>query len=79
MFDPAHIPKIRSLSRSTTSWRSAHASGKTGPYWRGHYRENGKRVTVHIGKKLPTELFTLLERAKFLPGADHRTWPSPGE
>ena len=76
---PEDIPKITSLSQRTRQRHDPKHHGIEGPFWRGHYRENGKRVTVHIGRLLPTPLLALLKRAYRKPGAKQLTWPKPGE
>lgn len=76
---PDDIPKIRRLTRQTRVRNTPTHPGIEGPYWRGHYREHGKRITVHIGKHLPPELFHLLKRRYKAPGATHFTWPRPDE
>ena len=77
--NPDQLSKIRSLSQRTQVRNIPNHQGVEGPYWRGHYRENGQRVTVHIGKQLPAELFWLLKGRYKKPGSNFFSWPKPDE
>jgi len=54
-------------------------AGKTlsQPYWYGCYQENGKTVTIYIGKELPKELKRLINKRYKKPGYRNYTWPRP--
>jgi len=54
-------------------------AGKTlsRPYYYGTYQENGKTITVYIGKELPKGLERLINKRYRKPGYKNYTWPRP--
>lgn len=77
--DPKHLSKIRRLSRRIRVRNTPSHPGVEGPFWQGHYREHGQRITVYIGKTLPTPLLALLKARYKKPGATQFTWPRPDD
>lgn len=69
------LEKIRRVYQSYVTYKTLSGSRRCGPYWRGNYCENGRSITVHIGKELPDSLKYLLDGRYKRPGCKEYTWP----
>ena len=73
------LRKVRRVYRSYVKYKTRKGIRSCGPYWRGMYLENGRSVTVHIGKELPDSLRYLLDGRYKRPGCKEYTWPGRKE
>jgi len=69
------LRKVRRVYRAYVKYKTLSGVKSCGPYWRGMYLENGKTVTVYIGKELPDSLRYLLDGRYKRPGCKEYTWP----
>ncbi|MBA7644118.1 hypothetical protein ES703_51855 [subsurface metagenome] len=69
------LGKVRRVYRAYVKYKTRKGIRSCGPYWQGRYWENGRSVTVYIGKELPDNLRYLLEGRYKRPGCEDYTWP----
>ena len=72
---PGEIEKIQGLFKQKFWSRYKGKRVKRGPYWMGWYMQNGKQITLYIGKELPKQLEFLLKERFKLPGRMRWSWP----
>lgn len=73
------LRKIKRVYQFRVKYKTQDSVKSTGPYWRGMYTENGRKVTVYLGKELPDSLRYLLEGRYKRPGYEGYTWPGRKE
>ncbi|MBA7702149.1 hypothetical protein ES703_110906 [subsurface metagenome] len=67
--------KIKRVYQFWVKYKTKNGVKSTGPYWRGEYTENGRQISVYIGKELPDSLRFLLDGRFKRPGYEGYTWP----
>ena len=75
--DQQLIPRIVRVDKKEIPRKGKRGIRHSGPYWYGYYRENGRTVTVYIGKELPKQLERLINKRYRKPGFKQYTWPRP--
>ena len=69
------LGKIRRVYCAYMKYKTRKGIRSCGPYWQGMYWENGRSVSVYIGKELPDSLRYLLDGRYKRPGCETYTWP----
>ena len=69
------LGKIIRVEQFYSIYKKRNGVGRSGPYWRGIYKEKGKEVVVYIGKELPDSLRYLLEGRLKRRGYKNYAWP----
>lgn len=75
--DAQLIARITRVDKRYIPRRTKTKKMHSGPYWYGIYHENGREITVYIGKELPAELERLIKKRYKKPGYRNYTWPRP--
>ncbi|MBA7699606.1 hypothetical protein ES703_108304 [subsurface metagenome] len=69
------LRKIIRVEQFYPRYKTRDGVKKCGPYWRGMYWENGRTITVYLGKELPDSLGRLLEGRYKRHGYKNYAWP----
>ena len=73
------LEKVRRVYQCYMKYKTLKGVRSCGPYWQGMYWENGRSVTLYIGKELPDSLRYLLAGRYKRPGSKAYTWPGSKE
>jgi hypothetical protein len=78
MANEERLAKLRSVYKTTDTFKSPAGKVYRYPVWYGYYAEDGKRKSVYLGRELPERFKCLIKKREYSRDPANYYWPGRG-